>query len=103
MEKWRERRERRRIESHAELLAKTAQLEMQLDVGSWQDTISQMYALLGQIKDSRQAQRSAEDQLLDQLRLRVQRLEAVIHRREVEYDRLQERFCALQEQRAQSD
>lgn len=70
---------------------------MSLGVGSWQDTIAEMNDLISQLDQTRQASRSAEDMLISQLRRRLSHLEAVLHRREEEYDELQERFCALQD------
>jgi predicted nuclease with TOPRIM domain len=70
---------------------------MSLGVGSWQDTIAQMNALISQLDAQRKEHRSAEDALIDQLRRHVSHLESVLARREDEYDRLQERFCALRE------
>ena len=82
---------------HVEVLARTAQLEMSLGMGSWQDTIAQMHELISQLDTQRKDRRSAEDALIDQLRHHISHLESVLARREDEYDQLQERFCALQE------
>ena len=87
----------RKEAQHIEVLARTAQLEMSLGMGTWQDTLSQMHDLINQLDDQRKAHRSAEDLLIDQLRRRLAHLEAVIHSREDEYDQLQERFCALRD------
>jgi predicted nuclease with TOPRIM domain len=88
---------RRQQPDHVEVLARTAELELSLGVGSWQDTIAQMNELISQLDAKRKEHRSAEDALIDQLRRHVSHLESVLHRREDEYDQLQERFCALQE------
>lgn len=89
-----------RTERHIESLARTAQLEMSMHVGSYQDTLAQMHSLIGQLEDERKKHRAAEDVLIDSLRHQLQHLEAVVHRREDEYDRLQEKYCALIEERA---
>lgn len=85
------------VEQHVEVLARTAQLEMSLGMGSWRDTIAQMNELVGQLDTQRKEQRSAEDALISQLRRHISHLESVLGRREDEYDELQERFCALKE------
>ena len=90
------RRQPDHVQEHVEVLARTAQLEMSLGMGSWQDTIAQMNELIGQLDTQRKEHRSAEDVLIDQLRRHVSHLESVLARREDEYDQLQERFCALQ-------
>ena len=84
-------------ERHAAILARTAQLEMSLGMDSWRDTLTQMNDILDQMSREREQQRSAEDQLIDLMRRRLSHLEAVLHRREDEYDQLQEKFCALRE------
>lgn len=86
-----------RQERHIESLARTAQLEIGMGVGDYADTLAQMYDLISQLEDARKKHRAAEDLLIDQLRSRLGHLEAVVHRREEEYDRLQERFCVLTE------
>lgn len=88
---------KRRLERYAETLGHTAQMEISLGMDSWQDTLSQMYAVIDRIDQQRKEHRSAEDTLIDQLRHHVAHLEASIHRREGEYDRLQERYCRMQE------
>jgi predicted nuclease with TOPRIM domain len=94
----RRRRAERNARTQAAVLARTAQLEMNLGVGSWQDTLAQMNSLLDRLQAAGKAHRSAEDELLDQLRQHTGRLEAALHRREDEYDQLQERFCQLKDE-----
>ena len=80
-----------------DMLARTAQLEMSMGVGNYQDTLSQMHILVNQLDDARKKHRAAEDVLIDQLRRQLLHLESVVSRREDEYDRLQEKYCALRE------
>lgn len=97
---WRRPAEPDHVEQHIAVLAKTARLEMDLGMVSYQDTLSQMHELISQLDESRKASRSAEDALIDQLRRHLSHLESVVHHREDEYDRLQERFCKMQEELA---
>jgi hypothetical protein len=73
---------------------------MSMGVGSYQDTLMQMHELIGQLEQTRKEHRAAEDLLIEQLRQRLVHLEAIVCHREDEYDRLEERFCALQEEHA---
>lgn len=73
-------------------------MEIDLDVGDWRDTVSQMNALLDQINASAQVHRSETDRLAGELRKRVIRLETVIRHREREYDALQEQICKMRDQ-----
>ena len=84
------------------MLARTAQLEMSMGVGNYQDTLSQMHVLINQLDDARKQHRAAEDVLIDQLRRQLLHLESVVSRREDEYDRLQEKYCALKESAARA-
>lgn len=88
------------LERYASMLAHTAEMEMSLGMSSWQDTVSQMNRILDQLSQLRSEHRSAEDELLRQMKARIGRLESVLHRREDEYDRLQERFCQMQDELA---
>ena len=87
----------RRRPDHVEVLARTAQLEMEMGVGSYRDTLAQMHDLVGQLDRTRNEHRSAEDLLIGQLRQQLANLEFVVSRREDEYDRLQEKYCKLRE------
>lgn len=84
------------LERYASMLAHTAEMEMSLGMGSWRDTVSQMNEILDQLARMRSEHRSAEDELIRQMKARISRLESVLHRREMEYDELQERFCQMQ-------
>jgi predicted nuclease with TOPRIM domain len=85
---------------HIEVLARTAQLEMSMGVGSYQDTLAEMHTLINRLEDARKAHRQAEDVLIDQLRKHCLHLESVIHRREQEFDRIEDRLSALIEEHA---
>jgi len=71
-----------------------------MGVGSYQDTLAEMHNLINRLEDARKAHRAAEDTLIDQLRMHCSHLEAVIHRRELEFDRLEGRLSALIEEHA---
>lgn len=70
---------------------------MSMGVGSYLDTLAQMHDLISRLETERKKHRAAEDVLIDQLRRQLSHLEMVVHRREDEYDRLQEQYCALKE------
>lgn len=91
---------RRREQRHIDALARTAQLEMSMGVGSYQDTLAEMYSLIGRLEDARKEHRAAEDVLIDQLRRHCMHLESVIHRREAEFDSIEQRLSDLIEQHA---
>jgi hypothetical protein len=83
----------RKLRKHAAMLAATARLEMDMGVGDWRDTIAQMHGLLGELRETR----SEESRIIEMLEARVVSLESILHRRECEYDKLQEQFCALEQ------
>lgn len=87
-------------ERRVEILANTARLEMRMGVGSYQDTLAEMQMLLNQLESARKTHREIEDDLIDQLRRHCGHLEAVIHRREDEFEQIEERLSALIEEHA---
>lgn len=84
----------KQLERHAEALAATARMELDLGVGDWQATIREMDGLLDRIAENSRERQSEAELLINQLRQHIRRLEARIAWREQEYDRLEEQVCA---------
>lgn len=89
----RERAQQERIRHHADILASTARMEMECGVGNWRQTIADMNELLNTLAETSRKHESETAQLVNQMRRHIARLETCIHRRELEYDRLQEEMC----------
>lgn len=74
-------------------LRETAILEMEMGIGDWQDTLEQVNRLNDTIQDANKEQRD----MVSLLSGRIRHLENVIHRREEEYDHLQNDYIELKE------
>src|SRR6266568_6300376 len=85
---------RRDTQRHASALAAIARMEMELGTGDWRATVGQLHELIDQMAAQTRTAQSETGQLIDEMRRRINRLEAIIHRREQEYDALQEQVCA---------
>ena len=81
------------LQRHVDVLAATARMEMELEVGDWRETVGQLHQLMDQIAASSQSAQTETERLIGMMRQRISRLEAVIRRREREYDALQEETC----------
>ena len=79
---------------HIDALAATARMEMDLEVGDWRQTVSQLHELMDQVTEQSWSAQAETERLIAMMRQRIARLEGVIYRREREYDALQEEICA---------
>ena len=81
------------LQHHIDALAATARMEMDLEVGDWRETLSQLHELMDQVTAQSRSAQTETEHLIAMMRQRISRLEAVIRRREREYDALQEETC----------